>query len=58
VTDWQRTHLLRWGWANRVHGHECECVRGGNRRGGMLGRRFFYGPNAERKAVRDRRRRA
>jgi hypothetical protein len=56
LTGWR----LRLAWARNVHGYSNErdggFAAGGRGPNGHF--RFFYGPNAERKAARDRRRRA
>jgi hypothetical protein len=47
-------HAARWAWACRTFGGEPVGLCGGPRRED-LGVRYFYGPNAARKAARDQR---
>jgi hypothetical protein len=49
--------FMRSAWATRWYGTDRD-VSAGAVRDGFFDRRVFYGPNAERKAARDRRRRA
>jgi hypothetical protein len=58
MTAWRPIVAIRSSWATRNYGHERDVAIGSTRARGLYGNRLFYGPNAERKAARDRRRRA